>query len=400
MLGFQHFQIFCLGISRYSLSRLTRSCSLKILSSKRIDILDLGQDRKLETVVVYFLNQTSFQLDLDLHVKLNLDFCGFFKNSNINCNFRSFNFNSTNMPQSQLKISSFFNSPCQIKSESDVQSVASKRKLATDSESGKDEPQPKTSLSEIEKTKIEENKLAAKLKLLSNKTNGLVVNVGISWLKALEPEFSKGYFIQLSQFVDSERKKTTIYPPAHQVFSWTRACDIRSVKVVILGQDPYHGPGQAHGLCFSVLPGVRPPPSLENMFKELQSDIKDFKHPGHGNLIGWSNQGVLLLNACLTVRAGQANSHAGKGWEKLTDAVIQWLNLNLSGVVFMLWGAYAQKKGASINKKQHHILTAVHPSPLSAHRGFLGCKHFSKCNDLLKADGKPSIDWCHLPRNA
>ncbi|KAK3796498.1 hypothetical protein RRG08_003218 [Elysia crispata] len=318
------------------------------------------------------------------------------------------------MPQAQMKISSFFNSPRPtIESTKQIdllspmnvsanhENETKKRKLSRDTESDteRDEPQSKMSLSALEKTKIEQNKLAAKLKLLSSKTNGLAVNVGSTWLRALEPEFSKNYFSQLSQFLASERKNTTVYPPADQVFTWTRACDIRSVKVVILGQDPYHGPGQAHGLCFSVLPGIRPPPSLENMFKELQSDIKGFKHPGHGNLIGWANQGVLLLNACLTVRAGQANSHAGKGWEKLSDAVIQWLNANLHGVVFMLWGAYAQKKGACINKKKHHVLTAVHPSPLSAHRGFMGCKHFSKCNALLEADGKPAIDWCHLPRD-
>ncbi|GFO16427.1 uracil-DNA glycosylase [Plakobranchus ocellatus] len=307
------------------------------------------------------------------------------------------------MPQAQMKISSFFNSPKPTHNVSSPHlspntAQARKRKLSCD-EVETDETQCKnSSLSKLETEKLEQNKMAAKLKLLSSKTNGLVVNFGLSWLRALESEFSKEYFQQLSQFVSAERKKSTVYPPADQVFTWTKACDIRSVKVVILGQDPYHGPGQAHGLCFSVLPGIRPPPSLENMFKELESDIKGFKHPGHGNLIGWANQGVLLLNACLTVKAGQANSHAGKGWEKFTDAVIQWLNSNLQGIVFMLWGAYAQKKGACINKKRHHVLTAVHPSPLSAHRGFMGCKHFSKCNAILESNGKPPIDWCHLPR--
>uniref|UniRef100_A0A0B7BAH3 Uracil-DNA glycosylase n=2 Tax=Arion vulgaris TaxID=1028688 RepID=A0A0B7BAH3_9EUPU len=235
------------------------------------------------------------------------------------------------------------------------------------------------------------------MKLLSSKTNGLVVNIGPSWFTALEQEFSKEYFSQLSQFIAAERKNSTVYPPADQVFTWTTACALRSVKVVIIGQDPYHGPRQAHGLCFSVLPGVTSPPSLGNMFKELESDIAGFKIPNHGLLSGWAQQGVLLLNACLTVRSGQPNSHAGKGWEKLTDAVIQWLNSNLQGLVFLLWGAYAQKKGACINKKKHHVLTAVHPSPLSAHRGFLGCKHFSRCNELLIADGQVPIDWKHLP---
>ncbi|CAG5134945.1 unnamed protein product [Candidula unifasciata] len=248
-----------------------------------------------------------------------------------------------------------------------------------------------------EQDRIEQNKIAAKLKLLKSKTNGLVVNIGPSWFTALEAEFSKEYFSKLSQFIATEREKSTIYPPPEHVFTWTTACDIRSVKVVIIGQDPYHGPKQAHGLCFSVLPGVKPPPSLENMFKELESDIEGFKHAGHGNLIGWAQQGVLLLNACLTVRAGQPNSHAGKGWEKFTDATIHWLNSNLKGLVFLVWGAYAQKKGACIDKKKHHILTAVHPSPLSAHRGFFGCKHFSHCNELLIADGQKPINWKHLP---
>ncbi|XP_059144768.1 uracil-DNA glycosylase-like [Physella acuta] len=252
-------------------------------------------------------------------------------------------------------------------------------------------------LSENDRKRVEQNKLAAKMKLIGGKTGGLVQNVGHSWFTALEPEFSKEYFIKLGTFIAEERKKGTVYPPPEQVFSWTRTCRIDSVKVVIIGQDPYHGPRQAHGLCFSVLPGVKPPPSLENMFKELESSIEGFKRPGHGNLIGWANQGVLLLNACLTVRASQANSHADKGWEKFTDAVIQWLNLNLSGLVFMLWGAYAHKKGACINTKKHHILKSVHPSPLSAHRDFLGCRHFALCNELLSSAGKSQIDWTHLP---
>ncbi|XP_042579370.1 uracil-DNA glycosylase-like [Cyprinus carpio] len=165
------------------------------------------------------------------------------------------------------------------------------------------------------------------------------------------------------------------------------------VKVVILGQDPYHGPNQAHGLCFSVQRPVSPPPSLVNIFKELASDIEGFEHPGHGDLTGWAKQGVLLLNAVLTVRAHQANSHKDKGWETFTDAVIHWLSTNMQGLVFILWGSYAQKKGAAIDKKRHHVLQTVHPSPLSAHRGFFGCKHFSKTNELLKKSGKKPIDW-------
>ncbi|PVD30444.1 hypothetical protein C0Q70_09710 [Pomacea canaliculata] len=204
-------------------------------------------------------------------------------------------------------------------------------------------------------------------------------------------------FSELTKFVEAERKKGTVYPPADQVFTWTTMCNISEVKVVMLGQDPYHGPRQAHGLCFSVQKGITPPPSLENMFKELLQDIEGFQHPGHGTLTGWAKQGVLLLNACLTVRAHQANSHQGKGWEQFTDAVISWLNKNSSGIVFMLWGSYAQKKGSCIDKKKHHVLTAVHPSPLSAHRGFFGCKHFSQCNKLLQKSGKTPIDWNKLP---
>jgi len=248
-----------------------------------------------------------------------------------------------------------------------------------------------------EKSKIQNNKISAKLKLLNRKTNGQISNIGLTWFDALESELSKDYITELSTLVFNERKKGPVYPPTEQVFTWTTACTIDEVKVVIIGQDPYHGPRQAHGLCFSVLPGIKPPPSLQNIFKELTSSIEGFEHPGHGYLSGWATQGVLLLNACLTVRGGAANSHSGKGWEKLTDAAIRWINSNSSGVVFMLWGAYAQKKGSFINKKKHHVLTSVHPSPLSAHRGFLGCGHFSRCNELLEADGKTPIDWTHLP---
>ncbi|XP_068710172.1 uracil-DNA glycosylase-like isoform X2 [Montipora foliosa] len=169
------------------------------------------------------------------------------------------------------------------------------------------------------------------------------------------------------------------------------------IKVVIIGQDPYHGPRQAHGLCFSVPPGVGIPPSLVNIYKELENDIDGFQAPKHGYLTGWAKQGVLLLNACLTVVASKANSHKDKGWEQFTDAVIRWINSNLTGVVFLLWGAYAQKKGSFIDKKKHCVLKAVHPSPLSAHRGFLGCKHFSQANQYLKKVGKKAIDWRSLP---
>ncbi|KAJ8263655.1 hypothetical protein COCON_G00161120 [Conger conger] len=250
-----------------------------------------------------------------------------------------------------------------------------------------------TSLSPEQLNKIEKNKRAALEKLAAhNAPDGF----GESWRKALKAEFGKPYFTRLMAFVSDERKKHTIYPPTPQVFTWTQMCSIRDVKVVILGQDPYHGPNQAHGLCFSVQKPVPPPPSLVNMYKELATDIEGFQHPGHGDLTGWAEQGVLLLNAVLTVRAHQANSHKDKGWEAFTDAVVHWLNGNLNGVVFMLWGSYAQKKGIAIDRKRHHVLQTVHPSPLSAHRGFLGCKHFSKANEMLKKSGKQPIDWTAL----
>ncbi|XP_053325056.1 uracil-DNA glycosylase isoform X3 [Spea bombifrons] len=238
--------------------------------------------------------------------------------------------------------------------------------------------------------RIKKNKEAALQKLAARL---VPEGVGESWKQELLAEFTKPYFVKLNAFVTEERKRYTVYPPPHQVFTWTQMCDIRDVKVVILGQDPYHGPNQAHGLCFSVQKPVPPPPSLENMYKELTTDIVGFVHPGHGDLTGWAKQGVLLLNAVLTVRAHNANSHKDRGWEQFTDSVVSWLNKNLDGLVFMLWGAYAQKKGCNIDRKRHHVLQTVHPSPLSAHRGFFGCHHFSKTNAFLKDLGKEPIDW-------
>lgn len=196
--------------------------------------------------------------------------------------------------------------------------------------------------------------LTNRIKALSSKFVALSPNIGQSWFKALEPEFNKKYFATLSSFLATERRTHTIYPPVDDVYSWTTYCDIKDVKVVILGQDPYHGPNQAHGLCFSVKKGVSTPPSLMNMYKELQSDIKNFKPPFHGNLVGWAKQGVLLLNACLTVRAGNANSHASRGWENLTDAVIKHLNENNRNLVFILWGSYAQVS-ITQGKQFHHL---------------------------------------------
>ncbi|KAE8634233.1 hypothetical protein XENTR_v10002236 [Xenopus tropicalis] len=238
--------------------------------------------------------------------------------------------------------------------------------------------------------RIQRNKAAALQKLAARH---VPEGLGQSWKQALLAEFAKPYFVKLSNFVAEERKKYTVYPPPEEVFTWTQMVDIKDVKVVILGQDPYHGPNQAHGLCFSVKKPVPPPPSLVNMYKELETDIEGFSHPGHGDLTGWAKQGVLLLNAVLTVRAHNANSHKDCGWEQFTDSVVSWLNKNMHGLVFMLWGAYAQKKGSNIDRKRHLVLQTVHPSPLSAHRGFFGCCHFSKTNAYLQGLGKKPIDW-------
>ncbi|XP_057308330.1 uracil-DNA glycosylase-like [Hydractinia symbiolongicarpus] len=250
-------------------------------------------------------------------------------------------------------------------------------------------------LSPDQRKRIEENKKEALKKLEHNAQQG--IDMGHSWKVALQSEFTKPYFQKLQDFLIAERKRATIYPPEKHVYSWTRFCDIQDLKVVILGQDPYHGPNQAHGLCFSVQIGVPAPPSLVNMYKELASDISGFKKPDHGHLVGWAKQGVLLLNACLTVEASKPNSHKDKGWEKFTDATVKYINDNLNNVVFILWGGYAQKKGKFLNKSRHLVLTGVHPSPLSAHRGFFGCKHFSKANEYLKKNRNKEIDWSYLP---
>ncbi|RLV99802.1 hypothetical protein DV515_00009378 [Chloebia gouldiae] len=237
-------------------------------------------------------------------------------------------------------------------------------------------------LSAEQQERIRKNKEAAR-QLLAERN--VPPGFGDSWRRQLAGEFSKPYFMELMTFVAEERKRYTVYPPPEQVFTWTQMCDIwdvsraavwgslscsgefktLKVKVVILGQDPYHGPKQAHGLCFSVQKPVPPPPSLENIYRELSEDIEGFTHPGHGDLTGWAKQ----------------------------DVVVSWLNKNLHGLVFMLWGAYAQRKGSSIDRKRHHVLQTVHPSPLSVNRGFFGCRHFSKTNEFLKKSGKKPIDW-------
>lgn len=214
-----------------------------------------------------------------------------------------------------------------------------------------------------------------------------------SWRNQLEGEFSQPYMVALREFLlQRKRGGAVIYPPGKLIFNALDSTPFGQVRVVIIGQDPYHGPGQAHGLCFSVPQGVRPPPSLANIYRELAEDIGGFV-PTHGNLQAWADQGVLLLNAVLTVERGQANAHQGKGWERFTDRIVDQLNRHGEHLVFMLWGSYAQKKGAAIDRNRHLVLAAPHPSPLSAHRGFFGCRHFSKANAWLTSHGRQPIDW-------
>lgn len=218
------------------------------------------------------------------------------------------------------------------------------------------------------------------------------VKIAISWKSQLAEEFQKPYFEQLTGFVKSEYQSHVVYPPGKEIFRAFEECDFSNVKVVILGQDPYHGPGQANGLCFSVHDGVRVPPSLVNIFKEIKADLGK-AIPTSGELERWAEQGVLLLNATLTVRAGSPGSHQNKGWETFTDAVIKKVSDDKQNVVFLLWGAYAQKKGEIIDRNKHLVLMSAHPSPFSADRGFFGCKHFSKANAYLKSKGLKEIEW-------
>jgi uracil-DNA glycosylase len=218
------------------------------------------------------------------------------------------------------------------------------------------------------------------------------VEIEESWKEAMADEFHKPYFSKLVDFVKSEKKSYTIFPPGPKIFSAFRYTPIYKVKVVILGQDPYHGDGQAHGLCFSVQEGVPQPPSLKNIFKELNDDL-NIAPPGSGNLERWAQQGVLLLNTTLTVRKGQPASHAGQGWEVFTDEVIKTISRQLTGVVFILWGNHAKRKQQLIDTTKHFILSAPHPSPFSAYSGFFGCKHFSKTNEILQINGLEAINW-------
>ncbi|MBR0277069.1 MAG: uracil-DNA glycosylase [Clostridia bacterium] len=219
-----------------------------------------------------------------------------------------------------------------------------------------------------------------------------MVNIGNTWDALLNKEFQKEYYLNLRNFLKNEYSKYTIYPDMNNIFNALKYTDYDDVKAVIIGQDPYHGPNQAHGLCFSVQDGVEPPPSLQNIFKELNSDL-GIPVPKSGNLTKWTEQGVMLLNTVLTVRAGMANSHRGIGWEIFTDKVIELLNERSKPIVFLLWGTPARQKAKLITNPNHHILSTVHPSPLSAYNGFFGCRHFSKTNEILKKIGIAEIDW-------
>lgn len=217
-------------------------------------------------------------------------------------------------------------------------------------------------------------------------------DIGPGWYEPLAAEFQAPYFSQLRAFLIAERERHVVYPPARSIFAAFHATGFETVRVVILGQDPYHGPGQAHGLSFSVPAGITPPPSLANIFAELERDV-GIARPDHGDLTPWARQGVLLLNATLTVRASQAGSHQGQGWEQFTDATIRALSDVHEGLIFLLWGRFAQQKSSLIDTDRHYILRAPHPSPLSAYKGFIGCGHFSRTNELLQAQGRPPIDW-------
>lgn len=219
-----------------------------------------------------------------------------------------------------------------------------------------------------------------------------MVHIGNDWDNILKDEFEKPYYKELRQFLKEQYRKFTVYPDMYDIFNALKYTSYADTKVVIIGQDPYHEPNQAHGLCFSVLKGVQPPPSLVNIYKELKDDI-GFNIPNHGELTKWAKQGVLMLNTVLTVRKGEANSHKGKGWEQFTDRIISEINKKETPVVFLLWGSPAKAKVQIIDNKKHIKLTSVHPSPLSAYRGFFGCKHFSKTNELLISKGLSPIDW-------
>lgn len=213
-----------------------------------------------------------------------------------------------------------------------------------------------------------------------------------SWLSVLKPEFESAYFTQLKSFILNQKKEHTVYPPGPDIFNALNYTPLNEVKVVIIGQDPYHGPDQAHGLCFSVKKGIKLPPSLRNIYKELEQDL-GIKMGLDGDLTAWAKQGVLLLNATLTVNQGMAGSHQKQGWERFTDTIIDAVNQHQQNVVYLLWGRFAQQKASRVNEENNLLLKSVHPSPLSAHNGFFGCKHFSQTNAYLESHGKSTIDW-------
>lgn len=223
----------------------------------------------------------------------------------------------------------------------------------------------------------------------------MAIKIHPSWKKVLDEEFEKSYFGELTQFIKKEYTGGIIYPRGKNIFQAFELCPFENVKVVILGQDPYHGPGQANGLCFSVNEGITLPPSLQNIYKEITVDL-GIKTPETGNLDNWAKQGILLLNAILTVRANSPGSHRQKGWETFTDAVIKKIADKKEHIVFLLWGKYAEEKGKIIDRSRHHVLTAAHPSPFSANHGFFNCKHFSKTNEYLKSIGEKPVDWSSL----
>lgn len=219
-----------------------------------------------------------------------------------------------------------------------------------------------------------------------------MVHIGNDWDDLLKGEFQKEYYLKLREFLKKEYSTYTIYPDMYDIFNALKYTPLSDVRVVILGQDPYHGPNQAHGLCFSVKKGVEPPPSLKNIYKEIETDL-NIRQADHGQLTSWAQDGVLMLNTVLTVRQGNPNSHKGKGWEIFTDRVIELVNEQAGPCVFMLWGANAKAKQSLITNKKHFVLTTVHPSPLSAYNGFFGCKHFSKANEFLIKNNRKPVDW-------
>lgn len=295
----------------------------------------------------------------------------------------------------QKSIASFFKPIHESKRKLIEGEVSTPKKLK---ESG-DEETKISKLSSVEKNQVkvyDSVAIKSQIEKANKVTPILPLNIGQSWFTVLKDEFSKPYFIKLNKFVMDERKSYTIFPPPNEVFSWTQYCSMDEVKVIIIGQDPYHGLSQAHGIAFSVKKGVSLPPSLTNIFKEVKNCYPEFEPPNHGELIGWAQQGVLMLNACLTVRQANANSHANKGWEQFTDAVIKQLATKWQNRVFLLWGSYAQKKCSFIDQKKHLVLKSVHPSPLSAHRGFFNSGHFKCANNYLIQNGLKPIDWTKL----